>query len=83
MRHSWQFKGDRCDRAFLIGGAVVLLHLKSPRHLRKSAATRVARQGVPAHVCNYEETAKIGNGPNTVSGSTVSNTELSEFFLAH
>ena len=24
-----------------------------------------------------------GNGPNTVSGSTVSNTELSEFFGAH
>ena len=27
--------------------------------------------------------ALIGNGPNTVSGSTVSNTELSEFFGAH
>ena len=26
---------------------------------------------------------KIGNGPNTVSESTVSNTELSEFFGAH
>ena len=26
---------------------------------------------------------KLGNGPNTVSGSTVSNTELSEFFWAH
>ena len=25
----------------------------------------------------------LGNGPNTVSGSTVSNTELSEFFWAH
>ena len=25
----------------------------------------------------------IGNGPNTVSGCTVSNTELSEFFGAH
>ena len=25
----------------------------------------------------------IGNGPNTVSGSTVSNTELSEFLGAH
>ena len=24
----------------------------------------------------------IGNGPNTVSGTTVSNTELSEFFVA-
>ena len=30
-----------------------LLHLKNPRILTKSAATRVARQGVPAHVCNY------------------------------
>ena len=28
-------------------------------------------------------TSFIGNGPNTVSGSTVSNTELSEFFGAH
>ena len=28
-------------------------------------------------------TVPIGNGPNTVSGSTVSNTELSEFFGAH
>ena len=26
---------------------------------------------------------KFGNGPNTVSESTVSNTELSEFFGAH
>ena len=26
---------------------------------------------------------KVGNGPNTVSGSTVSNTELSEFFGDH
>ena len=25
----------------------------------------------------------LRNGPNTVSGSTVSNTELSEFFSAH
>ena len=54
MRHSWPFKGDRCDRAFGGGvGAIPLLHLKNPRVLRKSAATRVARQGVPAHVCNY------------------------------
>ena len=56
MRHSWQFKGDRCDRVFFGGGgcsAILLLHLKNPRILRKSGATRVARQGVPAHVCNY------------------------------
>ena len=32
---------------------MLLLHLKSPRILRKSAAARVARQGVPAHVSNY------------------------------
>ena len=30
---------------------------------------------------NFRE--KFGNGPNTVSGSTVSNTELSELFWAH
>ena len=54
VRHSWQFKGDRCDRAFRGGcSAILLLHPKKPRILRKSAATRVARQGVPAHVCNY------------------------------
>ena len=54
VRHSWQFKGDRCDRAVYRGcSAILLLHLKNPRILRKSAATRVARQGVPAHVCNY------------------------------
>ena len=34
--------------------AILLLHLKKPRILRKSAAKRVARQGVPAHVCNYD-----------------------------
>ena len=33
--------------------ATLLLRLKNARTLRKSAATRVARQGVPAHVCNY------------------------------
>ena len=45
---------DRCDRAFRGGcSAILLLHLKNPRILRKFAATRVARQGVPAHVCNY------------------------------
>ena len=54
QRHSWPFKGDRCDRAFQGGcSAIPLLHLKNPRILRKSAATRVARQGVHAHVCNY------------------------------
>ena len=31
---------------------------------------------------NYER-LRFGNGPNMVSGSTVSNTELSELFGAH
>ena len=54
VRHSWRFKGNRCDRAFYRGCSVILLlHLKNPRTLREFAATRVARQGVPAHVCNY------------------------------
>ena len=57
VRHPRQLKGDWCDRAFKGRGcsATPLLHLKKPRILRKSVATRVARQGVPAHVCNYEE----------------------------
>ena len=54
VRHSWRFKGGSV-RQGLSGGcsAMLLLHLKNPRILRKSAATRVARQGFPAHVCNY------------------------------
>ena len=32
VRHSWPFKGDRCDRAFLGGcSAILLLHLKKPQ----------------------------------------------------
>ena len=50
VRHPWRLKGNRCDRVFFGGGGV---HLKSPRILRKSVATRVVRHGVPAHVCNY------------------------------
>ena len=54
VRHPWQLKGDRCDRVFRGGcSAIPLIHLKNPRILRKSAATRVARQGVSTHVCNY------------------------------
>ena len=43
-------------RQGLSGGgcsAILLLQLEKPRILRKSAATHVARGGVPAHVCNY------------------------------
>ena len=48
VRHAWQLKGDRCDRAFYGGcSAILLLHLNNPRILRRSAATCVARQGVP------------------------------------
>ena len=44
VRHSWQFKGERCDGAFYGGcGAILLLHLKNPRILKNSGATRVAR----------------------------------------
>ena len=36
----WQFKGDRCDRAFEGECSAILpLHLKNPRVLRTSAAT--------------------------------------------
>ena len=42
----------------------MLLHLKKPRILRKSAATRVARQGVPAHVCNYGEKLENADAPS-------------------
>ena len=53
----------RQARQGLLGGgctAILLLHLKNPRILRKSAATRVARQGVPAHVCNYGNISQDG-----------------------
>ena len=44
VRHPWQLKADRCDRVFWGAcSAIPLLHLKNPRILRKSAATRVAR----------------------------------------
>ena len=49
VRHPWQLKGDRRDRAFLGGcSAILLLHLKNPRIPRKSAATRVARHVLSA-----------------------------------
>ena len=43
MRHSWQFKGARCDRGFLGEGV---------------AATRVARQGSPPHTCATKATVR-------------------------
>ena len=39
---------------------------ENPRILRKSTATRVARKGVPAHVCNYGEVS-VGRGFNLVA----------------
>ena len=41
-------------RQGLLGGGVARYCCYTPGILRKSAATRVARQGVPAHVCNYD-----------------------------
>ena len=40
-------------------------------------------QTLEALMLEIDETEIVGNGPNTVSESTVSNTELSEFFGAH
>ena len=41
------------------------------------------RQRTGAAPSPYTRPPEFRNGPNTVSGSTVSNTELSEFFRAH
>ena len=46
--------------------AIPLLHLKKPRILRRSAATRVARQGVPANLCNYA--SKMARSARSRSG---------------
>ena len=48
------------------------LKLQSASEIATKIATKIDGEG-----------GRIGNGPNTVSGSTVSNTELSEFFWAH
>ena len=46
--------GGRCDTKIFRGcSATPVLHLQNALKSRKSAATRVARQGVPAIVCNY------------------------------
>ena len=54
VRHSWQFKDDRCDRAFLGGecSAILLQDLKNSRISEDiccdtCSATRVVRQGGP------------------------------------
>ena len=45
--------GERCDTKIFRGcSATPVLHLQNAIKSRKSAATRVARQGVPAIVCN-------------------------------
>ena len=49
LRHPWQLTGNRCDRALTgVYCDTTAIH-EEPR---KSAATRVAPQGVPAHVRN-------------------------------
>ena len=86
MRRPRQLKGDRCDRAFRgVCGAIPLLHLKNPRILRKSAATRVARQGsVLAHVCNHgrdsaSEKTPFCSDPFSRSGERSSEKVAGEF----
>ena len=44
---------------------------------------RKTEKRLTPHVCKVVVLTKLGNGPNTVSESTVSNTELSELFGAH
>ena len=53
VRHLPVHGGGRCDTKIFRGcGATPVLHLQNAIKSRKSAATRVARQGVPAIVCN-------------------------------
>ena len=53
VRHLPAQGGGRCDTKILRGcSATPVLHLQNAIKSRKSAATRVARQGVPAIVCN-------------------------------
>ena len=54
----------------------------SPRKCFKNVlGTRL--EGTFECKARWENADILGNGPNTVSESTVSNTELSEFFGAH
>ena len=53
VRHLPAQGGGRCDTKIFRGcSATPVLHLQNALKSRKSAATRVARQGVPAIVCN-------------------------------
>ena len=53
VRHLPARGGGRCDTKIFRGcSATPVLHLQNDIKSRKSAATRVARQGVPAIVCN-------------------------------
>ena len=69
---------------------VVVALLRVPKKSSSVETSRGATGTLPARPTPLAPTpAKplckefVGNGPNTVSGSTVSNTELSEFFWAH
>ena len=76
--------GRRVQRRALRRGSKKGLFEKAPRR-QKHAVSRV-RPRWCALKCGgggLSPLPKLGNGPNTVSGSTVSNTELSEFFGAH
>ena len=54
------------------------------RSVRRSVSAIAGAERVSdGGVSGAPECPQIGNGPNTVSGSTVSNPELSEFFWAH
>ena len=53
VRHLPGNGGGRCDTKIFRGcSATPVLHLQNAIKSRKSAATRVARQGLPAIVCN-------------------------------
>ena len=53
VRHLPAQGGGRCDTKIFRGcSATPVLHLQNAIKSRKSAATRIARQGVPAIVCN-------------------------------
>ena len=58
--------------------------LNSNRKVKRKVACKKKTKR-PQKIFEPRSAAKalFGNGPNTVSGSTVSNTELSEFFWAH
>ena len=56
--------GGRCDTKIFRGcSATPVLHLQNAIKSKKSAATRVARQGVPAIVCSHPATFPKFKGP--------------------